>query len=477
MARVVDRPAARALNPRRPRHRRRKVRRWPHRVLVASCVLVTACLLAVAGGWAYVNLRVSEIHRVSVPAISPPPPAGQPENILIVGSDSRAQLPSSAAAHFGSAAQVQGQRSDVIILVHLDPTSGQAAILSIPRDTVVPISGTGRMDRINSAFNSGPDQLVRTIEDNFAIPVNHYIELNFDGFQAVVDSVGGVNMYFPYPAKDVMTGLDQPAGCDHLDGAAALSLARSRDYQYLAGGYWHSDGTGDLGRIQRQHIFLKVLAQKAISAGIGNPITANSLISSVVHDISIDTGFSTSDLVQLALEFKGLQPNSVPTYTIPTYPVNGYQNLGDVLFASQPGTRQVVSEFLGNGAPAQSGPASPPANVSVLVYNGSGVPGQAASAAAALQAAGFRAQVGSESATSRYGQTVISYAPGWQGAAQLLQTYVVGGASLEPDDAPSAPPLSLTTGASFAGIRAGASPASPGPPPPAAYPAFDPVPC
>ncbi|MGH3579216.1 MAG: LCP family protein, partial [Mycobacterium sp.] len=299
--------------------------------------------------------------------------------MLVVGSDSRANLPASSSQHFGSAAKVVGQRSDVIIILHMDPSSQQASILSIPRDLFVPIAGTRGSDRINSAYNKGPDQLVQTIQQYLNIPINHYVSMDFQGFQGIVDSVAGISMNFPVPARDRMSGLNitQP-GCQYLNGAAALALARSRDYQYLGNGRWQSDGTGDLGRIQRQHAFIRILMQKAVSAGIHNPVTANSLIASAVNDVTVDQGLSTADMVQLALGFRSLQPSAVPSYTIPTRAVNGYQSFGDVLFAVQPQTGQVVAQFLNSGAPPPApGPPPSPASIKVNVLNGSGVGGQA----------------------------------------------------------------------------------------------------
>ncbi len=493
MARVFDQlaepEAILSPNPGRqrkgpPRHRRQLVRRWPRRAVLGACILVAVCILSTLGAWAYVTLRVDQIKRVSIPSIATPPPAGQPMNILVVGSDTRSGLPAGSVQHFGSIAQNPGQRSDVIIILHTDPASQQASILSIPRDLFVPIAGSKGSDRINAAFNTGPNQLVETIQQDFGIQINHYVSVNFQGFQQIVDSVGGISMNFPMPARDQVSGLKiTSTGCQHLDGAAALALARSRDYQYFSNGRWQYDGTGDLGRIERQHAFLRVLMERAISAGIHNPITANSLIASAVNDVTVDQELSTATIVQLALKFRSLQPSAVPNYTIPTRPVNGYQNFGDVLFPVQPQTQRTVAQFLGRGS--VSTPATPalpsPASVATDVFNGSGVGGQAAKAAGDLRAAQFKVGKTGDAANYRYTQSVVLYAPGQEADAQLLQSELVGGASIQQDTSLSGVPVALITGANYSGVRAGANPfrpaSSPPAPAPAQYPPLDPTAC
>ena len=104
-------------------------------------------------------------------------------------------------------------------------------------------SEIGQYNRINATYNNGPDQLVQTIEANFGIPIEHVVQIDFAGFQGAVDAIGGINLDFPYPAKDAETGLDiQQAGCQHLNGGYSLAVARSRDYQYYKDGYWQYDG-------------------------------------------------------------------------------------------------------------------------------------------------------------------------------------------------------------------------------------------
>jgi LCP family protein required for cell wall assembly len=135
-------------------------------------------------------------------------------------------------------------------------------MLSIPRDLVVPIAGTGAENRINAALTGGPGELVKTIEQNFDIPIHHYVLIDFDGFQAIVDALGGIDVRFPYPSRDSSRPGRREAGCRHLNGVRALALARSRYFSYQVDGVWHSDPWADLGRIRRQQAFLQASSRR-----------------------------------------------------------------------------------------------------------------------------------------------------------------------------------------------------------------------
>ena len=240
----------------------------------------------------------------------------------------------------------------MVKIVHVIPATGQVSVLSIPRDTMVTVAGDtseiGHYNRINATYNSGPDQLVQTIELNFGIPIEHVVQINFEGFRGAVDAIGGINLNFPYPAKDVETGLDITSpGCQHLNGGYSLAVARSRDYQYLKNGYWHYDPTGDYGRIQRQNAFMKALINQAESKY--NPLTLNAFIGSVVQGVTIDTSFTVSELLSLAREFHTFASPSLATATMPTYSAESseFGSFGAVLYVQQPEAEQVMTQFLG----------------------------------------------------------------------------------------------------------------------------------
>jgi len=207
-------------------------------------------------------------------------PNGAPINILLVGSDSRAFVGNNKKLQQqnGNPAVQTGQRSDVIIIVRLAPKTKGIEMLSIPRDTWVPIPGTGGSNRINASFNSGPSGLVSAIEQDFHIPINHYVEANFPGFSNVVSALHGVYLDFPDRVKDNNSGLHiRKTGCQLVTGGQALALVRSRDLYYYSHGQWHYDGNGDFSRIRRQQAFFHAVIRRANSE-ITNPIAISNFL-------------------------------------------------------------------------------------------------------------------------------------------------------------------------------------------------------
>jgi len=345
-------------------------RRW-RRALRTIALAVAVVVLVALIGTAYVAVRLQSIGRISVAGIRPVG-SGAPQTILLAGSDSRAGESAAQASHFGSAAEVSGQRSDVIVLIHLVPATGRASMLSIPRDLLVRLAGTQSSNRINAAFATSPAELVATIEQDFGIVVNHYAQEDFSGLQGITDAVGGVCMSFPYPVRDGSpsgagneSGLDIPTAGRHvLHGAQALALVRSRFYQYERGGVWHAEGTGDLGRIQRQHSFMRALAAKATHAALHNPFTANAVLSRAVHDVRVDTTYTTIGMLRLGLHLRSLHASAMPSFTLPTRPATDGA-LGAVLMPVPTQDSATIAAWLAYGsAPATSNgtaPGSPPA--------------------------------------------------------------------------------------------------------------------
>ena len=330
---------------------------WLDRVLLGGVVVVTLALVAVGTGYVYITYRFNQVTKVTVKHLKKAPP-GQPFNVLLIGSDSRSGLSLEQQSHLGNESTAGGQRSDVVKIVHVVPATGQVSVLSIPRDTVVSVAGDtseiGKYNRINSTYNDGPDQLVQTVEANFGIPIEHTVQINFDGFMGAVNAIGGISLDFPYPAKDTYTGLDVTSrGCQQLNGGYALAVARSRHYEYYKDGYWQYDGTSDFGRIQRQNAFLKALINQAETKY--NPLTLNAFIGSVVQGVTVDSTFTASDLISLAREFHTFSSQSLATATLPTYSAYSadFSELGAVLYVQQPQADQVITQFLG-GAPEAS---------------------------------------------------------------------------------------------------------------------------
>ena len=223
----------------------------------------------------------------------------------------------SCQSHLGNQGNSGGQRSDVIIILRLVPADRGLEMLSIPRNTWVSIADSGgQTNRINAAFNTGPSQLVKTIEQDFRIPINYYAYANFLGFTNVVQALGGIWMDFPDPVRDAETGLNiKKTGCQFLNGVEALQLVRSRDLYYYANGQWNVDGLGDLSRIRRQESFFHAIIDKADSDR--NPIQINDFIQNAVRNIEIDPGLK-SNLLNLALTFRGVASANLHTEVMPT---------------------------------------------------------------------------------------------------------------------------------------------------------------
>ena len=321
-----------AIPTKREIRKSRRRRRSPgERVLRGLISLVAIILVVVAAGYGYFRYQWAQV--ASAPCSTCVAAAnGAPYNILLIGSDSRAGETAAEAQQFGSPTDAAGQRSDTLKIIHVDPQAGTASTLSIPRDTFVTITGLpsntqlSTQNKINAAFSAGPDATVQTIENTFGIPISHYIVINFFGVMDAVNALGGISLDFPYPARDQdcstgvcynNSGLNIPtAGCQVLNGSQALSLSRSRYYQYYTDGYCHSYPTSDLGRIERQNLVISAAMDKAKSTY--DPLKLNSLLSSVVHDFSKDNDLSAGDLFALAERYHALSGSSVPAYVLPT---------------------------------------------------------------------------------------------------------------------------------------------------------------
>jgi LCP family protein required for cell wall assembly len=347
---------------------RKKKRTWLDRVLLGGIIVVALALVGIGSGWAYVTYRFNQVQKVTDRHLKKAP-VGEPFNVLLIGSDSRVGESSSDAAHFGNQSTAGGQRSDVVKIVHIVPATGQISVLSIPRDTVVTVAGDtsdiGKYNRINATYNTGPDQLVQTIESDFGIPIEHVVQVDFAGLRGAVDAIGGIYLNFPYPAKDTYTGLNiTQTGCQLVNGGYSLALARSRHYEYYKNGYWQYDGTSDFGRIQRQNAFLKAVINQAETKY--NPLTLNAFIGSVVQGVTVDSTFTVSDLISLAREFHTFSSTSLATATLPTYAQysSEFGYLGDVLYVQQPQATQVINQFL--GGPPDTAATPPPGPYGVV---------------------------------------------------------------------------------------------------------------
>jgi LCP family protein required for cell wall assembly len=448
-------------------------RSWGQRLLISFNLAVIAALLAGVGGVGYFYWRFDHIPRVSLHNLTAAP-KGDPQNYLLVGSDSRdCVAPGSADdKSFGDTEVSSGSgRSDTTIVVRVDPKTSHASMVSFPRDLWVEIPGHGHA-KINTAFLgdakagiSGPDLLIATIKLNFGIEINHYAQVDFCGFRGLVNAIGGVTIYLPAPVRDWdtvtfpgkainQTGLNiRQTGCVQLDGDQALAYVRSRHFQsQLPNGRWVADPTGDFGRISRQQDFIRRAVNKVISQDLYNPIRMQQLASAATdrNFLELSTSLKINDMVKLAKGFKSLSSGNFTEDQIPVVVgVEGSQSTVEF----QPGTdaeREAIFDVYRGIDPTAPKPPPAPSSVTVRVLNGSGVAGQAGDMAVALRGQRFGTlDTGNSARTST---TVIRYGSGQEGAAQLLSRYLVSGATLQSEPTLKGVDLLLVTGTDFAGV-------------------------
>lgn len=346
-----------------------------------------------------------KLHRLNVGNLAAS--VGGAENILVAGSTNRCDQKVQNAQWGFCSEQLSGVNSDIIFIIHLVPSTHTVSLLSIPRDTFVPNARSGnKAFKIDAALYQGPTQLVTAVEQDFGIPIQHYVEVGFDGFVNIVNAIGGIKVNFPMPVYDAESYLNvQQPGCHELNGIEALQLVRARHLQYKPSSittndvnYWPQEALSDIARIARTHEFLKILASTIAAKGISNPITDQKLIDAIAPQVQVDSGFSTSTMFDLMQYFKSVNINSVPQYTLPIvtpnfglYYYQGY-DMGDVVFPVEQTDQQIIDKFLGttNTINTMTGKPLPlPQSINVNVINGSGTANQAGNISNGLQKLGF----------------------------------------------------------------------------------------
>lgn len=288
-------------------------------------------------------------------------PIAEPEakNFLITGSDNNACIDpdSPYAPAFGDRSDF-GERSDTIMVWRVNPATGQVAVLSFPRDLYVDIPGGGRA-RINTAYRRDDPELLRaTILQNFGIPIDHFVQVDFCAFKTLVDAVGGVEVPFTYPARDPRSGLNVPiTGCFNLDGEHALAYVRSRYYEYEdppGSGNWRRDGTSDLGRIARQQDFLRRTAASILKRGAYTPSVARALLETNAQYLVVDSGLTLNRMLEFAGLLQGLDLDQVRSYQIDFTPRTIAGNAVLVPRLDGENMRQILAIFRGEAALASA---------------------------------------------------------------------------------------------------------------------------
>ncbi|HTS97521.1 MAG TPA: LCP family protein [Streptosporangiaceae bacterium] len=285
-----------------PRSRRRWLR--PRRIFAVLAVVIAAVLVASAGMYFYVNSKLVRADVLVSYAGRPPAAASAGTNWLITGSDSRQGLTRAQEIQLatGKLSAISGQRSDTIMILHIPSNGGRPVLVSIPRDSYVPIPGYGS-SKINAAYDlGGPKLLAETLQNVTGLYINHYMGIGFGGFVSVVNAIGGVRMCLPGPMVDPKAGLDLKAGCQVLNGDQALGYVRTRNF-----------ALSDLQREQDQRLFLKSLLSKMTSTGtLLNPFASVPAATGTASALTVDQSTSLMDLLHAAFALRNPETTTVP---------------------------------------------------------------------------------------------------------------------------------------------------------------------
>ena len=314
--------------------------------MVAASLALVMTLAGALGIVRATNAALDRVPRVSVVNAALSPASDGFENFLLVGSDSRADADATDAdfANVGDETATPGMRADTLIVIRVDTRNGKVATMSVPRDLRVAMADTGRFGKVNSAYQRGADVLVRTIQGALNIPVHHYVEMDFGGFKDIVDAVGGVRICVDHPSRDKATGFFIGyRGCRMQNGRQALSYARSRHFEEKVDGRWQVDGTGDVGRGDRQRYFMTVLVKQAIRHLAEHPLATDSVLSSFSSAVSVNDGL---DLLDLARKLRPLADGAALSVALP---VSSDMISGSFVFTLNDESQPILQYFAGLG--------------------------------------------------------------------------------------------------------------------------------
>ena len=416
----VIRPAGPGSHRIRTSRRGRIVRR------ILGTIALIGLIVLIAGVALYFHTR-SLVNRNGKACPTCAADTSAPMNILVLGSDSRAVLDPQDLQHYDPTGtdRNSGQRADSIVLLHIDPQSAKAVALALPRDLKMP-SPKGGFQKINAFYNQagGVSDMVKAVHDFTGLPVNHYIEVNFNSFRTITNALGGVNVRFTRAVNDPDSGLLQPAGCNQLTGDQALAFVRVR----------HIDS--DYGRIARQQLFVKLMMGKILSAGtLLNPQKVVNLINLGAGNLGHDSGLGLSQMTSLAVKFRHFSTNDIDFRVVPSLPTpDGYvvANVAQsqsLFSAMRNGTR--LPDYGKQGVSAID-----PSNVSATILNGTTTNGLAATAGANLRAKGYTVLTTRSADRSDYTATAVYYSAGNQEKAQYLATQLFPGVQVQAVPAP-----------------------------------------
>ncbi|MEO5878238.1 MAG: LCP family protein, partial [Streptosporangiaceae bacterium] len=375
----VDATQAPATPPTAP-SRGWKVLGWVCSVL--SVVLVVSSLTAYGF---YYKLTKGNMKRITMDVGKQPPKLNSAMNILLLGSDTRA----GSNAKYGKSLKKEPPRADTTILVHLSPGGAAATGISFPRDLLVDIPTCknpdtgyvtqGARGMLNSAYTYGGVSCTwKTIERMTNIHIDHFALVDFSGFKAVVNALGGVDICLTQDVDDDKSKLHMKKGTHRVKGEQALAYVRAR----------HGLGDGsDLSRIKRQQLFLGSVAKKAMDRGtLSNPIKLAGFLNATTKSLTVDDGFDSGAMLKLGEKLKGMSTGKVRFVTVPNMPHPADPNRVALrepdagTFFGQIRNDNQIQDLNKKAAVARI----PVAQVRVRVLNGTGTQGLASSVATSL---------------------------------------------------------------------------------------------
>ena len=409
-----------------------RVRRHRNGLLLMS-VFSVLILLASGTSWAITGWMSGSLNRFDV--FGEMADGDRPEEtggltFLVIGSDSRGDM-SQEDEDALSVGSTPGQRSDSIMLVRLNHERDHLTVVGIPRDLWVDIPGEGE-DKINAAYAYGGPQLtVQTVESVTDVRIDHYVEVDFNGFVDVVDALGSIEVCLPEAIDDPKADLDMEAGTHEVAGAEALAFARTR-----------ATAGGDLDRIDRQQQVLSAMLDRALSTEtLADPVKLTAFLDSSLSSVTVDEGLDTSTINDLAYQMRDLDLAEVTFAQVPIEDMEHWTPRGDVaLLWDEPAARELFASVNADrplAEPEESAEedeaAEPtPGSTSLRVFNGTASPGLGAQMDNQLSEAGFDVTDDAEDWTSRdMAHTEVRYGPGEEDAAEYVAETIPGSEPVE----------------------------------------------
>jgi LCP family protein required for cell wall assembly len=413
-------------------------------VLAAFTLLLT---VGSAAGWSAINRLegnitvdkgLSGLLKQSSETSSGSGTTYSAQNILIVGTDTR----TGQGTGYGSAAATSSGngQSDTTILLHISADRKSAFAVSIPRDSWVTRPGCasdGTLDgstvtgKFNAAFSvGGRGCVIQAVKYLTGVTPDHFIEIDFKGFKAIVEALGGVTVCttrrlydpkFTNASGGHGSGLDLAVGTHTLNGDQALALVRARNL----------DPTADVGRMQRQQKFVSAVIRQATDTGLlTSPTKLYSVLSAVTSSLTVDAGLSGDALKSFLISLEGISPAKIVFFTVPFTARFDHENLlwktadANVMWdAMKNDTPYPVTA--GGAANVSAGPSQPvltvhPYDIKVAVLNGSGISGLARKTADQLTALGYIVTSVGTANSSNNTTSTISYDTGWNESLKTL---------------------------------------------------------